>query len=143
MIPSPIMTAMRKGEMGRFEELTRCTSDVQDALISILSEKYISVPELSGGDGIAFARPGFNIIATANSRDRGGQRPVHRTQEAVQFRADSDRDEQEDREGDRAFPHQGTAGPQPLRGRCPARPARHPAPDVRRHARGVRRGVLG
>ncbi len=71
MIPSPIMTAMRRGEMGRFEELTRCTSDVQDALISILSEKYVSVPELSGGDGVVFAQPGFNIIATANSRDRG------------------------------------------------------------------------
>ena len=71
LIPSPIMTAMRKGEMGRFEELTRCTSDVQDALISILSEKYLSIPELAGGDGIAFANPGFNIIATANSRDRG------------------------------------------------------------------------
>jgi MoxR-like ATPase len=71
LIPSPIMTAMRKGEMGRFEELTRCTSDVQDALISILSEKYISIPELSGGEGVVFASPGFNIIATANSRDRG------------------------------------------------------------------------
>src|SRR4051812_24088932 len=54
LIPSPIMTAMKKGEMGRFEELTRCTSDVQDALISILSEKYVSVPELSGGDGVVF-----------------------------------------------------------------------------------------
>jgi MoxR-like ATPase len=71
MIPSPIMTAMRKGETGRFEELTRCTSDVQDALISILSEKYVSIPELSGGDGVVFAKPGFNVIATANSRDRG------------------------------------------------------------------------
>src|SRR5258708_6494604 len=65
------MTAMNKGEMGRFEELTRCTSDVQDALISILSEKYVSIPELSGGEGVVFAHPGFNIIATANSRDRG------------------------------------------------------------------------
>src|SRR5262249_61103582 len=52
-------------------ELTRCTSDVQDALISLLSEKYISIPELSGGDAVVFARPGFNIIGTANSRDRG------------------------------------------------------------------------
>ncbi|WP_428265506.1 AAA family ATPase [Haliangium sp.] len=70
LIPSPIMTAMGKGELGRFEELTRCTSDVQDALISILSEKYISIPELSG-DTAVFAKPGFNVIATANSRDRG------------------------------------------------------------------------
>ena len=71
MIPSPIMTAMKTGTIGRFEELTRATSDVQDALISILSEKYVSVPELGGEDGIVFAQPGFAIIATANSRDRG------------------------------------------------------------------------
>ena len=75
MIPSPIMTAMEAGTIGRFEELTRSTSDVQDALISILSEKYISIPELDStsgtGDNIVFAKPGFSIIATANSRDRG------------------------------------------------------------------------
>ncbi|GAA2939768.1 AAA family ATPase [Streptomyces erythrogriseus] len=74
MIPSPIMTAMETGAIGRFEELTRSTSDVQDALISILSEKYVSVPELESGggdDNIVFAKPGFSIIATANSRDRG------------------------------------------------------------------------
>ncbi|MGW2559259.1 ATP-binding protein [Streptomyces sp. NPDC001514] len=71
MIPSPIMTAMETGTIGRFEELTRSTSDVQDALISILSEKYISVPELDSEDGTVFAKPGFSVIATANSRDRG------------------------------------------------------------------------
>jgi MoxR-like ATPase len=70
MIPSPIMTAMEGGVIGRFEELTRATSDVQDALISILSEKYVSVPELDS-DNIVFAKPGFTVIATANSRDRG------------------------------------------------------------------------
>ena len=70
LIPSPIMTAMQTGSMGRFEELTRCTSDVQDALISILSEKYVAIPELRT-DNVAFAQPGFNVIATANSRDRG------------------------------------------------------------------------
>jgi MoxR-like ATPase len=70
MIPSPIMTAMERGVIGRFEELTRSTSDVQDALISILSEKYVSIPELDD-DNIVYAKPGFSIIATANSRDRG------------------------------------------------------------------------
>lgn len=70
LIASPIMTAMQLGQLGRFEELTRCTSDVQDALISILSEKYLSIPELDD-DNVVFAQPGFNIIATANSRDRG------------------------------------------------------------------------
>ncbi len=69
LIPSPIMQAMERGCLGRFEELTRCTSDVQDSLISILSEKYVSVPELS--DVIVHAKEGFNIIATANSRDKG------------------------------------------------------------------------
>ena len=71
LIPSPIMTAMQSGQIGRFEELTRCSSDVQDALISILSEKYITIPELDGEERVAFAQPGFNIIATANARDRG------------------------------------------------------------------------
>ncbi|GLY27408.1 AAA family ATPase [Kineosporia sp. NBRC 101731] len=70
MIPSPIMTAMEGGVIGRFEELTRSTSDVQDALISILSEKYVSIPELDDNN-IVFAKPGFSVIATANSRDRG------------------------------------------------------------------------
>ncbi len=70
LIPSPIMTAMQGGVIGRFEELTRCTSDVQDSLISIMSEKYISIPELKA-DSVVFASPGFNVIATANSRDRG------------------------------------------------------------------------
>jgi MoxR-like ATPase len=70
IIPSPIMTSMQRGAIGRFEELTRCTSDVQDALISIMSEKYVAIPELKD-DPTVFASPGFNIIATANSRDRG------------------------------------------------------------------------
>ncbi|MCG3224909.1 MAG: AAA family ATPase [Candidatus Heimdallarchaeota archaeon] len=70
MIPSPIMTAMVKGDIGRFEELTRCTSDVQDSLISILSEKYIAIPELSESN-VVYAQEGFNVIATANSRDKG------------------------------------------------------------------------
>ncbi|WP_017625312.1 AAA family ATPase [Nocardiopsis chromatogenes] len=71
LIPSPIMTAMERGAVGRFEELTRSTSDVQDALISILSEKYVSIPELNSGDNTVFAKPGFAVIATANSRDKG------------------------------------------------------------------------
>ncbi len=70
LIPSPIMTAMNLGAIARFEELTRCTSDVQDSLISIMSEKYVSIPELNV-DNIVHAKPGFNVVATANSRDRG------------------------------------------------------------------------
>ena len=70
MIASPCMIAMRAGSLFRFEEITRCVGDVQDALVSICSDKAIAVPELPG-QNMVFARPGFNIIATANSRDQG------------------------------------------------------------------------
>jgi len=68
LIKSPIYRAMECGGIARFEEISRCASEVQDALISILSEKRISVPEL--GCEIP-AKRGFSIIATANTRDRG------------------------------------------------------------------------
>ena len=68
MIPSPVYRAMESGTIARVEEISRCACEVQDALISILSEKRISVPEL----GLEVpARKGFSIIATANTRDRG------------------------------------------------------------------------
>lgn len=70
MIQSPCMLAMRAGKIFRFEEITRCVGDVQDALVSICSDKTIAVPELPD-DPMVFARPGFNIIATANARDQG------------------------------------------------------------------------
>lgn len=68
LVQSPIMRAMEAGGIARFEEISRCASEVQDALISILSEKTISVPELGKEMN---ARKGFSIIATANTRDRG------------------------------------------------------------------------
>jgi MoxR-like ATPase len=70
MIPSPTMVAMRCGGLLRFEEITRCVPDVQDSLVSILSDKAIAIPELPDANMI-FARPGFYIIATANTRDQG------------------------------------------------------------------------
>jgi len=70
LIPSPTMIAMRTGGILRFEEITRCVPDVQDALVSILSDKAIAVPELPD-DNMVWAKPGFNVIATANTRDQG------------------------------------------------------------------------
>ncbi len=70
LVPAPTMVAMRRGSLLRFEEITRCLPDVQDALVSILSERNIAVPELPDA-GTVWARPGFNVIATANSRDKG------------------------------------------------------------------------
>jgi MoxR-like ATPase len=68
LVPSPILRGMREGKIARFEEITRTTSEAQDALISILSEKQIAIPEL---DQIVSAERGFSVIATANTRDRG------------------------------------------------------------------------
>ena len=68
LIKSPIFRAMESGSLARFEEITRCAAEVQDALISLLSEKRLSVPELSTE---VAAVKGFSLIATANTRDRG------------------------------------------------------------------------
>lgn len=68
LIKSPIYRAMESGSIARFEEITRCASEVQDALISLLSEKRLSVPELVTE---VPAQRGFAVIATANTRDRG------------------------------------------------------------------------
>ena len=68
LIPSPILRAMESGTLARFEEITRCASEVQDAMISILSEKTVSIPELQTE---VPAKRGFSIIATANTRDKG------------------------------------------------------------------------
>jgi MoxR-like ATPase len=68
LVPSPVLRAMREGRIARVEELTRIQSDVQDALITILSEKLLPIPEL---DTQIQATKGFNVIATANNRDRG------------------------------------------------------------------------
>ncbi|KUN30117.1 AAA family ATPase [Streptomyces antibioticus] len=72
LVDSPVLAAMRAGRVARVEEITRCLPEVQDALVSILSDRRMSVPELSGTeDAQVAAAPGFTVIATANLRDRG------------------------------------------------------------------------
>ncbi|MFO0756157.1 MAG: AAA family ATPase [Byssovorax sp.] len=68
LVPSPVYRAMTEGKIIRFEEITRCPSEVQDALITLLSEKVLTIPELSIH---VQARRGFSLIGTANTRDRG------------------------------------------------------------------------
>ncbi|MGX9901011.1 ATP-binding protein [Arthrobacter sp. SA17] len=67
MVAGPVMRAMETGSLVRVEELTRIPSDVQDSLITILSEKILPIPELNAE---VQARKGFNVIATANNRDK-------------------------------------------------------------------------
>ncbi|WNI17358.1 ATP-binding protein [Actinacidiphila sp. ITFR-21] len=68
LVDSPVMRAMAEGRIARVEELTRIPADVQDSLITVLSEKTLPIPEL--GTETQAVR-GFNLIATANDRDRG------------------------------------------------------------------------
>lgn len=71
LIPAPVYTGMSRGMITRFEELTRCPLEVQDSLVSIMSDKVMNIPEMTGEDGLLFAAEGFNIIGTANTRDKG------------------------------------------------------------------------
>jgi MoxR-like ATPase len=71
LVPAPLYRGMREGKLVRFEEITRCPIEIQDTLLSVLSDRVLSVPELQGEGAAVFARQGFNVIATANTRDRG------------------------------------------------------------------------
>jgi MoxR-like ATPase len=71
LVPAPIYRGMVEGKLVRFEEITRCPLEVQDSLLGMLSDRVLAVPELPGEPGMVFAREGFNVIATANTRDRG------------------------------------------------------------------------
>ncbi|MCM5530618.1 AAA family ATPase [Parasegetibacter sp. NRK P23] len=68
LVETPVMRAMKTGKIARIEELTRIGADVQDTLITVLSEKTMPVPEINTE---VQAVRGFNVIATANNRDKG------------------------------------------------------------------------
>lgn len=71
LVAAPMYSGMRAGHLVRFEEITRCPLEVQDSLLSLLSDRVMAVPELDGDEGMLFAQEGFNVIATANTRDKG------------------------------------------------------------------------
>lgn len=82
LVGGPMHEAMRRGTLCRFEEVTRVQPEIQDSLISLLSEKLLHVPELDGDEATVFAQRGFNVLATANIRDRG----VHEMSSALKRR---------------------------------------------------------
>lgn len=72
LVPAPLYRGMQLGRVVRFEEITRCPIEVQDALLSMLSDRVLAVPELGDDDNaMLYAQDGFNVIATANTRDKG------------------------------------------------------------------------
>lgn len=84
LVPSPLLRGMMNGQIVRFEELARCPQALQDALLSVLSDRVVVIPELAGDDGIVLAREGFNVVATSNSIDEG----VHTMSAALKRRMD-------------------------------------------------------
>lgn len=70
LVASPLLIGMEKGIFARFEEITRTPAEIQDSLISVMSDQILNIPEL-GDDGLVQAKRGFNIIGTANTRDKG------------------------------------------------------------------------
>jgi MoxR-like ATPase len=72
LVPAPLYRGMQLGRIVRFEEITRCPVEVQDALLSMLSDRVLAVPELGDDEhAMLYAQDGFNVIATANTRDKG------------------------------------------------------------------------
>lgn len=82
LVRGPMHRAMDEGRVCRFEEVTRVQPEIQDVLIGLLSDKVLHVPELTGSDATVFAGQGFNVLATANIRDRG----VHEMSSALKRR---------------------------------------------------------
>jgi MoxR-like ATPase len=71
LVPAPLYRGMKEGKLVRFEEITRCPLEIQDTLLSILSDRVMAIPEREDEGRTLFARVGFNVVATANTRDRG------------------------------------------------------------------------
>ena len=71
LVPSPLYVGLSQGKLVRFEEITRCPPEIQDSLVSVLSDKVLMIPELDGAERVLLAQKGFNVISTANIRDRG------------------------------------------------------------------------
>jgi MoxR-like ATPase len=71
LVPAPLYRGMEQGKLVRFEEITRCPVEIQDTMLSVLSDRVLPIPELDDDHRTLYARVGFNVIATANTRDRG------------------------------------------------------------------------
>lgn len=70
LVPAPLYIGMKEGRITRFEEITRTPLEVQDSLISVMSDKILNIPEYAD-EPVLYAKAGFNVIATANTRDKG------------------------------------------------------------------------
>lgn len=56
LVPAPLYQGMRDGKIVRFEEITRTPLEVQDCLLGMLSDRVMTVPELTGEASQLYAR---------------------------------------------------------------------------------------
>src|SRR5262245_65987884 len=70
LVPAPLHRGMTEGKVVRFEEITRCPVEIQDTMLSILSDRMMMVPELKGEERTLYATQGYNVLDTANTRHR-------------------------------------------------------------------------
>lgn len=82
LVPAPLYRGMMEGKLVRFEEITRCPLEIQDTLLSVISDRVLVIPEFKDDGRSLYATEGFNVIATANTRDRG----VHEMSAALKRR---------------------------------------------------------
>jgi len=78
LVPAPLYRGMQSGKLVRFEEITRCPLEIQDTLLSILSDRVMTIPELEDENRTLYAKVGFNVIATAKRQrnERCPQTPL-------------------------------------------------------------------
>ncbi len=82
LVPGPVLRGLASGSIVRIEEITRIQPEVQDSLIAVLSDKLVVIPQLDGPEAEVAGQRGFNLIGTANLRDRG----VHELSSALKRR---------------------------------------------------------
>ena len=55
LVPAPMLKGFEDGSVVRFEEITRCPPEIQDTILSLLSDKVMIIPELDD-KGVIFAK---------------------------------------------------------------------------------------
>jgi len=83
-VDNRLTTACQNGYTLIYDEFTRSRPEANNALLSVLEEKILSLPKLRrSGDGYLRVAPDFRAIFTSNPEEYAG---VHKTQDALMDR---------------------------------------------------------
>ncbi len=79
-----LTVACRNGDTLVYDEFTRSRAEANNALLSVLEERILSIPKRRpNGEGFIEVHPDFRAILTSNPEEYAG---VHRTQDALNDR---------------------------------------------------------